>query len=186
MARTLAVLLGLVLACSGCPARTPAGSESPAASATATSPDPGSTGPDGTPARPAASSPAETPGGPATPSSPPPEDTVQYGPPGPGPNNTMPLKVTLTPTCAEPGDTMSSTATTLPGAQLAFTASYSDNNRIPDFEYVPGEANPTGTFTWRWEILPTHPRGEGQLSVVAALDDRGASYKVDFRIADRC
>jgi hypothetical protein len=111
---------------------------------------------------------------------------VDYGKMGPADHNTMPLRVTLSATCATPGQAMQATAETLPGAKLAFAAGYSDNDFPPNFTYVPGEGNPTGTFTWTWEITPTTPRGNAVVMVVAGKDDQGASYKAPFRVANSC
>lgn len=112
--------------------------------------------------------------------------TVDYGAMGPGSNNTMPLSVRLNTTCAMPGQTMQATATTLEGSKLAFAAAYSDNDFVPNFTYVPGEGNPTGTFTWTWQLSPTTPKGDAVVTVVAAKDDKGASYKAGFRVSDSC
>jgi len=107
-------------------------------------------------------------------------------PSGPGKDNTLPLEVTLSAECVQPGSTLSATAAAVKGARLAFATRYSDNDFVPDIKYVPGEANPTGTFTWTWQITPTHPRGDAGVIVVAAKGDRGASYDAPFLIADRC
>lgn len=105
---------------------------------------------------------------------------------GPGEHNTMPLQVTLSRSCVRPGEEMQATAVTLPASKLAFAAAYSDNSIVPDFTYTPAEANPTGTFTWTWVIRPTIPPGDALVSVVAAKDDRGASFEAPFRIARAC
>ncbi|MDX1450225.1 MAG: hypothetical protein R3246_14325, partial [Acidimicrobiia bacterium] len=109
---------------------------------------------------------------------------------GPADHNTMPLDVTLNKECATPGTVMEATATTLPDSKLAFAASYADNDFVPNFTYVPAEGNPTGTFTWTWEITPAHPRGDALVTVVAAKrgkkQNRGASYEAPFVVADRC
>lgn len=111
---------------------------------------------------------------------------VDYGEMGPADFNTMALSVTLSAACATPGQTMQATAVTEPGSKLAFAAGYSDNDFVPNHAYVPGEANPTGTFTWSWQITPTTPRGDAVVYTVAAKEDRGASYKSPFRVADSC
>lgn len=111
---------------------------------------------------------------------------------GPADHNTMPLVVTLNRTCATPGTLMQATAETVHESRLAFAASYADNSFTPNFTYVPAEGNPTGTFTWSWEITPQHPRGDALVTVVAAKDGdgdedaRGASYEAPFRVADHC
>lgn len=105
---------------------------------------------------------------------------------GPADHNTMPLEVTLSRTCARRGDLMQATATTRPGSKLAFVASYSSNEDPPDFTYIPGEGNPTGTFTYSWEITPTRPYGEALMTVVAAHEKDGASYEAPFRVAETC
>jgi hypothetical protein len=106
--------------------------------------------------------------------------------PGPARHNTMPLRVTLNRHCARAGDQMAATAQTLEGAALGFAAAYSNNDIAPDFTYVSGEANPTGTFTWTWVIRPTIPAGSAFLSVVAEKAPKGASWDEPFRIANEC
>jgi hypothetical protein len=111
---------------------------------------------------------------------------VDYGKMGAADFNTMPLTVTLGADCATPGQVMSATAETLPGSKLAFAAAYSDNDFVPSFAYYPGETNVTGTVTWTWEITPNTPRGDAVVTVVAAKEKKGASYKAPFRVADAC
>lgn len=108
--------------------------------------------------------------------------------PGPAPHNTMPLEVTLSKTCARPGDQMQATAETLPRSKLAFTAHYEedDDGYVPDFQYVEDEMNPTGTYTWTWVIKPSVDPGEALVTVVAAKDDKGASYNAPFRVSRSC
>ena len=114
------------------------------------------------------------------------DDAVDYGKMGPADFNTMPLKVTLSADCATTGQAMQATAVTLAGSKLAFVAAYSDNDFVPNFTYVPGEGNPTGTFTWTWEITPTTPRGDAMVNVVSSKGKKGASFKAPFRVADSC
>lgn len=114
------------------------------------------------------------------------QDGVDYGKMGPADFNTMPLTVSLSASCAQPGQTMRATAETLPGSKLAFVAAYSDNDFVPNFTYVPAEGNPTGTFTWAWEITPTTPRGDAMVNVVSSKGKKGASFKAPFRVADSC
>jgi hypothetical protein len=97
----------------------------------------------------------------------------------------MPLEATINRTCARVGDEMSSTATTVKNAQLAFSAGYTDNSLVPDFTFVPKESNPTGTYTWTWVIRPMRP-GPANLSVVASKDGKGAAYNIPFRVAEKC
>lgn len=99
----------------------------------------------------------------------------------------MVLKVTLNRSCAKHGDEMVSEAVTEPGAQITFAAGYvSSNDLPPDFEYVPKEANVTGTHTWRWVIRPDIRPGDAMLSVVASKGRKGASYNIPFRVATAC
>lgn len=97
----------------------------------------------------------------------------------------MPLEVTMA-NCMKPGDTAEATAISSKGAKLAFTASYRDNNFVPDFTYIEGSANPTGTFTWRWLLRPDTPPGDALLTAVAAKDGKGASFDHPFRVARTC
>lgn len=112
--------------------------------------------------------------------------TLTGDPAGPARTNTLPLDVTLNRHCARRGDTMEAKAVSPPDTTFAFAAAYSDNDLIPDFTWVRGEANPTGTFTWTWVIRPTIPDGAAQLTVVASKDDKGASWNEPFRIASSC
>lgn len=105
--------------------------------------------------------------------------------PGPNPRNTLPLTVTINRKCAKPGDEMSSTATTVKGAQLAFSAGYADNSLIPDFTFVPKESNVTGTYTWTWVIRPMRS-GDAMLSVVASKEGKGAAFNIPFKVAQAC
>jgi len=98
----------------------------------------------------------------------------------------MPLDVKLNRTCARVGDDMSAAATTLPGAQIAFAAAYSDNTLVPDFTYVPKDENATGSYTWRWVIRPDIPEGDAILTVVVSKNGKGASFNQPFRIAHTC
>jgi len=118
------------------------------------------------------------------------EEPAPFGGPTPGPaaHNTMPLDVTLSATCARPGDTMHATAETPPSSKLAFTAAYEedDHGYVPDFHYVEDEMNPTGTYTWTWVIKPNIDPGEALVTVVAAKNDKGASFNAPFRVARSC
>lgn len=107
-------------------------------------------------------------------------------PSGPAAENTMALRVTLNRTCARVGDDMEAIAVTEKGSKLAFAAAYSDNTLVPDFTYVPGDANPTGTYTWRWIIRPDISPGDAILTVVASKGQRGATFNQPFRIATSC
>lgn len=108
--------------------------------------------------------------------------------PGPAAHNTMPLDVRLSRTCARPGDQMQATAKTLPWSKLAFAANYEEDDQgyVPDFQYVEDEMNPTGTYTWTWVIRPSIDPGEALVTVVAAKDDKGASYNAPFRVSRSC
>lgn len=181
--RLLGALLGLTLAVSAC---------APARSGVTVSstrvPEPGGSPPATSGAHPGSDAPSTpnpgtdgaSPHGKAT-------TTEARVAPGPGKRNTMPLTVTLNRTCAEHGDEMVSEAVTTAGAQLTFAAGYSSSNDLPpDFEYVPKEANATGSHTWRWVIRPDIRPGDAILSVVASKEGKGASYNIPFRIAASC
>lgn len=100
--------------------------------------------------------------------------------------NTLPLEVTLNRSCARPGDVMQAEAVTVPEALMGFAAAYSDNDYAPDFTYVPAETNVTGTFTWTWTLKPDTPKGDAELTVLAAKGDRNSTVRVPFRVAASC
>lgn len=108
-------------------------------------------------------------------------------PSGRASHSNIPLTVRLSSECVTPGGTMSATAETVKDAGLGFTAAYPDNTQVPDFTFVPRNANPTGTFTWTWTVKPTIPPGDALLTVVAYTDnEHSATYDKPFRIARAC
>lgn len=107
-------------------------------------------------------------------------------PSGPAAHNTIPLTVSLNRLCARTGDEMRAVVATLAGAQIALAAAYSDNTLVPDFTYVPKDANTTGTYTWAWVIRPDVPEGDALLTVVVSKEGKGASYNQPFRVARTC
>lgn len=106
---------------------------------------------------------------------------------GASPFNNMPLTLTLSARCAEPGDVIEAKAVTLPGSKLAFAAYYMSNNDfVPDMQYVPGQANVTGTYTWRLALRPTTPMGDARVSVVSSKAKRGAAVTEAFTVSRSC
>ena len=89
----------------------------------------------------------------------------------------VPLEVTLSRSCARPGDAMTVTAATVRDAMVAFTAYYGQRGDTPpDFGYVPREGNKTGTVSWSWVVRPDATPGNWHVTVVVGVDNDLRSY----------
>jgi hypothetical protein len=102
--------------------------------------------------------------------------------------NDFAISLSLNATCATPGQTMRAEVATIPGATLALTSYYESNNGYtPDLQYVPGEADPSGTFTWTWVLKPDTPLGRAKVTALAGKSGRGgASASRYFLVARSC
>ncbi|MBI4729202.1 MAG: hypothetical protein HY775_06820 [Acidobacteria bacterium] len=98
----------------------------------------------------------------------------------------LPVALTLSASCASPGDTMKATVETEPGAALGFTAVYNDDDYQPDISFVPRGTNPSATYVWTWALRPDVPLGDAAVQVLASGKRASGTARAPFRVARTC